>query len=423
MLLPERFGQPNTTRSLFKKSGAFEFVVWDLTLFRHENYAICREQFDVKITRKGAPVYLMKRILLSCSLFLSFSLLATSLRAEQRFVYSSAGAAVTVYQVDIESGELIEIQKNPGTGLTAITKNQKLLYRVGGEEIETYQIQKNGKLRSLGKATTEAKGGFLGLDKTERFLAGSNYGGGSVAVWGIGEDGIAKGEPVAEMALEKAAHSSVFSPGNGYLLVPATTPNKVFQIRFDEKMGTLQPNDPSAVPGPTGEGAAQQPRHIRFHPNGKIAYTTLERESPGVGVWKWDESKGNLTLLQNIITLPKGFEGAITTADLHLTPDAKFLYVSNRDLTDRKAVTGKSSIVGFRVDDESGKLTFIGHTHCPQVPRSFAIDRAGEFLYVAGQTAAKLEVFRIDSGTGELSSVQTLDTGKGPNWVLCVTKP
>jgi 6-phosphogluconolactonase len=188
-------------------------------------------------------------------------------------------------------------------------------------------------------------------------------------------------------------------------------------------MGTLQPNDPTAVPGPTGEGTAQQPRHIRFHPNGKIAYTTLERELPGVGVWKWDESKGNLTLLQNIITLPKGFEGAITTADLHLTPDAKFLYVSNRDLTDRKAVTGKSSIVGFRVDDESGKLTFIGQTHCPQVPRSFAIDRAGEFLYVVGQTAAKLEVFRIDSGTGELSSVQMLDTGKGPNWVLCVTKP
>jgi 6-phosphogluconolactonase len=377
----------------------------------------------VKISKKGAPVYLMKRILLFCSLFLVVSLLVSPLRAEQRFVYSSAGGAVTVYQVDGETGKLTEIQKNDGMGLTAISKNQKLLYRVGGKEIETYRIQKNGKLRSLGKAATDAKGGFLGLDKTERFLAGSDYGGGSVAVWGIGEDGIAKGEPVAEMALEKAAHSSLFSPGNGYLLVPATTPNKVFQIRFDEKTGALQANDPPSVSGPTGEGTAQQPRHIRFHPNGKIAYTTLERESPGVGVWKWDESKGILTLLQNIITLPKGFEGSVTTADLHLTPDAKFLYVSNRDLTDRKAPTGNSSIVGFRVDEKSGKLTLIDHTYCPQVPRSFAIDRAGEFLYVAGQTAAKLEVFRINAETGKLSSVQMLDTGKGPIWVLCVTKP
>lgn len=349
--------------------------------------------------------------------------LVVAAQAEQRFVYLSAGGAVTVYQVDVPTGKVTEIQKNPGMGLTAITKDQKTLYRVGGKEIATYRIQKNGKLKSLGKSPTDAKGGFLGLDSTERFLAGSNYGGGSVAVWEIGEDKIAKGEPVAEMVLEKAAHSSVFSPGNGFLLVPATTPNKVFQLRFDAAAGTIEPNDPLFVSGPTREGTAQQPRHIRFHPNGKIAYTTLERESPGVGVWKWNEGKGQLELLQNIITIPDGFEGSITTADLHLTPDAKFLYVSNRDLTDRKAVTGNSSIVGFRVDQSTGKLSLIGHTHCPQVPRSFAVDRAGEFLYAAGQTAAKLEVFRIDSESGELSSVQMLDTGKGPNWVLCVTKP
>ncbi len=307
--------------------------------------------------------------------------------------------------------------------MTAITKKQDLLYRVGGQEIESYRIQKDGRLKSIGKATTEAKAGFLGLDATERFLAGNNYGGGSVAVWGIGVDGVAMGPPVSEMMLEKAAHSSVFSPGNGFLLVPATTPNKIFQIRFDEKSGALEANDPPSVSGPTGENTAQQPRHIRFHPNGKIAYTTLERGSPGVGVWKWNEEKGRFTLLQNIITLPEGFEGTVTTADLHLTPDAKYLYVSNRDLTDRKAVTGDSAIVAFRVDPESGLLTLIGHTHCPQVPRSFAIDRAGEFLYAAGQTAAKLEVFRINPETGELKSLQLLDTGKGPNWVLCVTNP
>jgi 6-phosphogluconolactonase len=364
----------------------------------------------------------MKRLVFYLTLLLAVHISFPAF-AESRFVYLSAGGNVTVYQVDLETGKLSEIQSNEGAGLTAITKNQDRLYRVGGKEIESYRIQKNGKLKPMGKEATEAKGGFLGLDATERFLAGSDYGGGSVAVWQIGEDGVAKGNPVSEMALEKAAHSSHFSPGNGFLLVPATTPNKVFQIRFDEKTGALEPNNPAFVSGPTGEGTAQQPRHIRFHPNGKIAYTTLERESPGVGVWSWDEENGHLTLLQNLITIPEGFEGSITTADLHLTPDAKFLYVSNRDLTDRKALTGKSSIVGFRVDPESGLLTLIGHTHCPQVPRSFAIDRAGEYLYAAGQTASKLEVFRINQDSGELTSIQILDTGKGPNWVLCVTKP
>ena len=364
----------------------------------------------------------MKRFFLS--ILVAFGLLAPGQSfAESRFVYLSAGGSVTVYEVDLDTGKLSEIQTNPGAGLTAISSDQKLLYRVGGKEVESYRIQKNGMLRSLGKSPTEARAGYLGLDATNRYLAGSNYGGGSVAMWSIGEDGVAIGEPVAELSLEKAAHSSLFSPGNSFLLVPATTPNRVFQIAFDEEKGTLAPAENPFVSGPTGEDTAQQPRHIVFHPNGKIAYTSQERESPGVAVWSWDEKKGELTLIQNLISFPDGFEGTITTADLHLTPDAKFLYLSNRDLTDRKALTGSSSLVGYRVNPEDFTLTEIGHTPCPQIPRGFAIDRAGEYLYTAGQVAAKLEVFRIDPETGSLTSIQMLDTGKGPNWVQCVTKP
>ncbi|MEM9017666.1 MAG: beta-propeller fold lactonase family protein, partial [Verrucomicrobiota bacterium] len=295
------------------------------------------------------------------------------------------------------------------------------LYRVGGGEVESYRILENGTLESIGKGETQARGGYLMLDKNDRFMAGNNYGGGKVALWEIGEDRIAKGSAIVEMDLEKAAHSSVFSPNNRFLLVPATTPNKVFQLRFDETTGAIESNDPPFVMGPTGEGTAQQPRHLVFHPTLPIAYTTLERESPGVGVWSWDAEKGTLEVIQNIITLPENFEGSVTTADLHLTPDAKFLYVSNRDLTDRKAVTGRSSIVGFEVDESNGKLTLVGHTPCPQVPRSFAIDEAGEFVYVAGQTAALLQVYRLDAETGTLESIEVLETGKGPNWVRCLT--
>jgi len=157
----------------------------------------------------------------------------------------------------------------------------------------------------------------------------------------------------------------------------------------------VEPNDPPSVPAPTGEGEAQQPRHLVFHPDGNIVYTTLERELPGVGVWEWDAESGNLTVIQNIVTYPEGFDGIITTADLHLTPNAKFLYVSNRDITDRKAVVWNSSIVEFKVL-ESGKLEMIGHTPCEQVQRSFAVDRPGKFLYVARQTAAKIGVYQIN---------------------------
>lgn len=357
------------------------------------------------------------------TVFLSYFLFSGSADAEQRFVYVSAGGAVTAYSVDLATGKLTEIQKNPGAGLSAVTSNQKRLFRIGGEEVETYAIQKNGKLRSLGKESTEGKAGYLGVDATDRFLAGSNYGGGSVSVWRIGEDGIAKGTPVSEMMLEKAAHSSVFSPNNQFLLVPATTPNKVFQINFDSKTGALTPNEVPFASGPTPDGEnATQPRHLIFHPGGKIAYTTLERENPGVGVWSWDSETGQLEVVQNLVSRPEDFEGSMTTADLHLTPDGKFLYVSNRDLTDRKAITGNSSIAAFSVDEETGRLTLIGHTHCENVPRGFRIDQAGEFMYVAGQNEGKLGVYRINQETGALDRVQQIETGKGPNWVVCVTR-
>ncbi len=365
----------------------------------------------------------MKRLLLTLLCLILNIVWSPLASAEQRFVYLSAGGQVTVFQADPDSGKLTEIQANPGAGLTAITRDKKTLYRIGGQEVETYRIEKSGKLSSRGSEPTTAKAGYLGLDQTERFIAGNNYGEGSVAVWAIDDKGILRGEPVATMMLEKAAHSSVFSPGNGTLLVPATTPNKVFQLPFTIKAGALAFGESSSVSGPKGEGTAQQPRHLVFHPNRRVAYTTLERESPGVGVWKWSEEKGGLTLKQNLISTPEGYTGSATTADLHLTPNTRFLYVSNRDLTDRKALTGNSSIVGYRVDPAGGELTLVGHTPCPQVPRSFAIDQNGEFLYAAGQTAAKLEVFRINSETGALTSIEMIDTLKGPNWVQCVTLP
>ena len=350
--------------------------------------------------------------------------LSSKAESERRFVYLSAGGQITVYEADPESGKLTQVQQQPGAGLTAITRDQKFLYRVGGGEIEAFQIESDGQIFSLGKGPSGGKAGYLSLDATERYLAGSNYGGGSVAIWAIDPAsrfpkwGVAK-----EVTLEKAAHSAVFDPTNRFLLVPATTPNKVFQLAFDAEQGTLEPHRTPSVSGPTKPGSAQQPRHLVFHPNGKIAYTTLERELPGVGVWRWDSEAGLLTPIQDVVTLPPKFEGAITTADLHLTPDARFLYVSNRDLTDRKALTGDSSIVGFRVDPDSGRLELIGHTPCPQIPRGFVIDHAGDFLYAAGQVAAKLAVYRINRQTGALEPVEVLDTPPGPNWVRCVTRP
>ena len=129
-----------------------------------------------------------------------------------------------------------------------------------------------------------------------------------------------------------------------------------------------------------------------------------------------DTEKGKLKPIQNVVTQPKGAALQVTTADLHLTPDARFLYVSNRDITKRRAPRGKDSIVGFRVDAQTGKLTLTGHFPCERIPRSFTIDKLGKYVYVAGQGDGKLGAYRIEP-TGQLKKIKQYEVGNGPNWV------
>ncbi|MEM7230957.1 MAG: beta-propeller fold lactonase family protein, partial [Planctomycetota bacterium] len=343
--------------------------------------------------------------------------------SEQR-LYLAAGGQLTMSEVNAESGELTTLQKLKlkGAGPFTFAPNRKLMYAVaanpvGGRRsaaIATLEIGKGGRLKLLHRAKVNSRPGYLMTDNNGEFLAGNHYGPGKATIWGI--DPVYRGKTVQELALEKKAHSAVFSPDNHWLLVPATGPNKVFVNHFMAQVGTSEPNDPPFASGPQGEGEARQPRHLVFHPNLSVAYTTNERELPGVGVWQWDTEKGTLKTLQNIVTQPAGFQGSITTADLHMTPNARFLYVSNRDTTQRGLPTGKDSIVGFSVDPQTGHLRKLGHTPCERVPRSFTIDKLGKYLYVAGQGDARLGAYRIEA-SGSLKKIEQYEVGNGPIWV------
>ena len=343
--------------------------------------------------------------------------------SEQR-LYLAASGFLSVYEVDKESGELSLLQKLPlsGAGPFTFAPNRKLMYAVSAiveankksPSIATLEIEKGGKLKLLNNAKVNLRPGYLMTDNNGEFLAGNHYGPGKASIWEI--DPIYRGTTIAELTLEQKAHSAVFSPDNHWLLVPATGPNKVFINHFMAQVGTSEPNDLPFASGPTGKNDAQQPRHLIFHPNLSVAYTTNEREQPGVGVWQWDTEKGTLKTVQNIVTQPKDFDGQITTADLHTTPDGRFLYASNRDTSKLGALTGKDSIVGFSVDPQTGHLKLIGHYTCERIPRSFTIDKLGKFLYVAGQGDAKLGAYRIEE-SGALKKIKQYEVDKGPIWI------
>jgi 6-phosphogluconolactonase len=248
------------------------------------------------------------------------------------------------------------------------------------------------------------------VDRSGNFIASNNYKTGKVMIWKL-KDGVYRGKTVQELLLEPKVHGANFSADNRWLLVPATGPNKVFVNQFDQKTGTLKPNQPAFGSGPREEGQARHPRHLLFHPTMQnILYTTNENDEPGVCVWRWDTTQGMLNPIQNIVTKPN-IDGKFSTATLRMSPNSKFLFVSNRDRG------GKSSISSLKIDPGSGKLSLVGRTPCENVPRSFCLDGSGKFAFVAGQTDNRLGVYSINQSTGQLIKIQQHEVGKRPSWV------
>ena len=118
--------------------------------------------------------------------------------------------------------------------------------------------------------------------------------------------------------------------------------------------------------------------------------------------------------METLSTLPKDFDGKNTCADIHVSPDGKYVFCSNR---------GHDSLAGFRVDATTGRLTAVGTTPTEQTPREFAIDPTGKFVYSAGQGSGRMASYRLDSATGRLEPLAVYDVGKGPAWVLVQQMP
>ena len=244
----------------------------------------------------------------------------------------------------------------------------------------------------------------LKTDKQGNFLAGTRSG--NVFIWKL-KDGIFSSELAHSIKLEKKTHAVRFSPDNKFLYVPATAPNKVFQLSFDESTG--QVTHINTTNGP--ESGACQPRHLTFHPSLNMIYTSQERLNPGIGVWQWNRKTGNLELAQNIVT-DKTTEANITTADIHISPNGKFIYLSSRGKCNEK-----SEVITFKIDVTSGLISLAGRIQSEKMPRSFCLNKTGDFIYIAGQGEDKLGVYKIDKDTGNLSKVTQYSTGKNPIWV------
>ncbi len=291
----------------------------------------------------------------------------------------------------------MEAGSNPS--FLAVSPAHDTLFAVnedGGDKaaVASFHIDaKSGALTFVSRVSSQGDGpAHVATDKTGKFAFVANYGGGTVAVLPIGAGGVL-GEAIDKHDHGGNAnpHQMITAPSNTFAFVPNKGLNTVTQYAFDAVSGKL--TGAGKLDGPAGSG----PRHLDFSPTGPYAYLINEVDSTMTAL-SYDAAAGKLTKLQSLSTLPSGFQGNNTCAEVQVAPSGKFVYGSNR---------GHDSIAVFSVGGD-GKLALVGHQPTMgQSPRHFQVDATGEFLLVANQGSGNVVTFRVDTATGKLT-----DTGK-----------
>jgi 6-phosphogluconolactonase len=310
--------------------------------------------------------------------------------------------------LDLETGKLADPvlateAQNPS--FLEIHPNGKFLYAVseagGAGSVSAYAIDSDaGDLKLLNQQPSGGAGPcHVSIDHAGRNLLVANYGSGSASVIPIKSDGrLAEPTGFARHAGSSVnprrqkgphAHSINVSADNRFAFVADLGIDKIMIYKLDTEKGTIVANRPAFAKLKPGAG----PRHFAFGPDAKFAYVINELDCT-MTAFAYELASGALTAIQSVTTLPNGFDGSNSCAEVRVHPSGKFLYGSNR---------GHDSIVVYRIDPAKGTLTFVEHeTAGIKTPRNFNIDPTGRFCLVANQGADSVVVFRIDRQTGAL---------------------
>ena len=335
------------------------------------------------------------------------------------------GRGIHIFQVDRTTGSLTPSGVcEAGTSPSCLTLNAAGTRLYSANETDRVGEAKEGTVSAfainradgqLSLLNTVRSGGagptYVSVHPSGRFVLVANYFDGSVAVLPILPDGSlgaatdikkdagtvgpkkAANAPPGSFAVSghdrTHAHMIQADPSGRFVLHVDLGLDQIFVWRFDDRAGTLTPNDPPAVSLPPGDG----PRHFHFHPNGRWLYS-IQEEGSTLVLFDYDAAKGRLAARQTVSSLPSGFAGSNFCSEVLVSADGRFLYAGNR-LHD--------SIAIFAIG-RTGELTFVGEEGTRgNYPRSFSFDPSGRFLYSCNQRGDNIAVFRADSKTGGLT--------------------
>jgi 6-phosphogluconolactonase len=339
--------------------------------------------------------------------------------------YTPNGGGIYLFRIDPVSAALTQLQviddiRNP-TWLV-INPAQTRLYAVS--EIDNFQGAHSGAVVSyaidsdslqLKRLGAVSSGGITpahaSVHPSGKFVFVANYGGGNVAVFPVKEDG-ALAEPTdvrpsvgprhhVRAANDQPGQFAISDHDSPHIHMVAADPSGQFVIandagldltlvwRFDAAAGRLLPAAVPVIFAPPGSA----PRHFAFHPNGRVFYNLYENDAR-VAVYDYDAARGGLKPKQVVSSLPPKFAGSNLAAEIVMTADGRFLYVSNRL---------HNAVAIFAVADD-GTLRSISETwvHADS-PRSVCIAPNGTFLYSCNQRGDSITSFHLNAVSGALT--------------------
>ncbi|MFP1761476.1 6-phosphogluconolactonase [Lonsdalea quercina] len=325
----------------------------------------------------------------------------------QQVVYTASPESqhIHVWQLNSEGAlTLLQVVEAPGQVQPMVVAPDKRHLYVGVRpsfRAVSYRIAPDGTLTEAGAAALPGSPTHLSTDHEGRFLFCASYSNACVSVSPIGDDGVA-GEFIQQLDGLEGCHSTNIDPDNQVLWAPCLKEDRIRLYDLSSE-GKLTEHQPADLPAAAGAG----PRHMVFHPNQRFTYCVNELDST-VDVFELKDAHGNIARVQTLDVMPEDFTGTRWAADIHITPNGRFLYT-----TDRTA----SVVSILRVSEDGSHLTLLGHQPTEIQPRGFNIDNSGQFLIVAGQKSHYIEVYQINAEGGHLQPLSRYAVGQGPMWV------
>lgn len=367
------------------------------------------------LTRIGFYLSLMA-ILTSCNTKKQEQKMTESINKDSLYLLvgtytKGTSTGIYVYGFNMETGEsnyINEIKNVEDPSYLVISPDEKYVYAVNESDSATdaasaFSFNKeDGSLTQLNKQPTNGKAPcYINIDKNSNFVVTANYNGGNITVFPLAKDGSL--QPSSQLIqfsglgrdkIRQTAphlHCVQFSPDGKYLFANDLGTDNIYKF-------TLNENDPSAflTPGSPASFKVKDgcgPRHLVFHPNGKYAYLITELSGE---VLAFNYRDGNL---ENFQYIEADTIHAAGSGDIHISPDGRFLYASNRLKADGIAI--------FSINDKNGILTKTGYQFTGIHPRNFIITPNGKYLLVANRDSNNIQVFERNTENGLLS-----DTGK-----------